>query len=155
MYERLGHCSTVSIGYEQHPSFCTLCEILGHSSSECSCGSKPSPQILKAPPQSKTGPTSIPASGSNRGKNATGKEWVQVGPRNSKSAAPLASSTCMNTSTVSSTNAMIQYSAPVSNAFEMLGINYDDLQEDIFARAILEKQSHVATLSMWLPLCQN
>lgn len=30
MYERSGYCSTVSIGYEQHPEYCKNCDKLGH-----------------------------------------------------------------------------------------------------------------------------
>lgn len=142
MYACLGHCSTVSNGYEQHPSLCTLCEMLVHSSSECSRGPEQPPQFPKPPSQSKIGPMLIPASGPSRGKNATSKECVQVSPRNSKSAALFATTTYMNNSTMSSTNAMIQYSTLVSNAFEMLEINNDDLQEGLLARTIFEKQSH-------------
>lgn len=43
MYERSGHCSIASVGYEQHPPFCTHCQIVGHSFDDCRAhGGKPS-----------------------------------------------------------------------------------------------------------------
>lgn len=44
MYERSGHCATVSIGYEQHPHYCSNCETLGHASTDCTRGKKTQPK---------------------------------------------------------------------------------------------------------------
>lgn len=34
IYERSGHCAIASLGYENHPSFCMICEIIGHATSD-------------------------------------------------------------------------------------------------------------------------
>lgn len=35
MFERSGHCSIASVGYEPHPDFCSFCQVVGHSIHVC------------------------------------------------------------------------------------------------------------------------
>lgn len=35
MFERSGHCSIASVGYEPHPDFCNFCQVVGHSLNAC------------------------------------------------------------------------------------------------------------------------
>lgn len=106
MYERSGHCSTVSIGYEQHPSFCTYCGKLGHSSANCSR------QLSKPPPQTKAIPTAISGEASRLAKDSK-KEWIRVGKKPSNTQPPPASSPTQDTITVPSTNVLVLYIAPI------------------------------------------
>lgn len=35
MFERAGHCSIATVGYEPHPDFCTHCQVVEHSFHSC------------------------------------------------------------------------------------------------------------------------
>lgn len=146
MYKRSGHCSIVSIGNEQHPNFNSLCERLDQSPPECSRNSKPcSPPTQPKALLAKSGLTTV---GTSRGNNDTNKEWIQVGPRNSVKLAtpaslPMSSSISQANLVIPSTNAIVPYVTPTiatSNAFSVLHISNEDVQKDLLAHIILERQ---------------
>lgn len=75
MYEHSGHCAKVSLGYENHPTFCSTCESLGHSTSDCShvygaARKQPSNPKIRQPAKSAPKPSTL-----NKNDEST-KEWV-------------------------------------------------------------------------------
>lgn len=153
LYERSGHCASVSIGYKQHPAFCPLCENLGHSTSDCNRG-QPKQTNTKAKDKSQN----VDNNGHNKPTKNTGTSNTNSGPSNFKPNFVMnpikprphkgktyfewtqkggqTTATSQPTNTPPATNALIIYSAPAistGNFFSVLdselpvGLDNDDV----------------------------
>lgn len=133
MYERLGHCATVSIGYEQHPSFCSHCQRTGHSTFECS-------RHQSMPFHPKAAPSTKPTANPSPGTKDTNKEWVRVGKKPITTQMP---SNSTAPEVIPSMNAMVPYIAPTiatHNAFSALHVPHEDIHKDLLAHAMLDRK---------------
>lgn len=139
MYERLGHCSTVSIGYEQQLDFCKACDKVGHSTQDCA--QNQTQHMTKATAPDK--PVKLPTESVRATKDTT-KEWVRIGKKKADPSIHHASPSSTSTNTmIPTTNAMIPYVAPSlspHNAFSVL--THEETQEDLLAHTVLKKRDH-------------
>lgn len=164
LYERLGHYASVSIGYEQHPTFCSRCEALGHDTLDCSRGGPSKQPKAKQPNINPNGPSMVNSSPraeatdpgpsktnsgpttnisyTNKGKAPAQTEWVQNGLPNHLIPA-------QQVHTPAITNALVIYTAlaiTTTNSFAALncnipdGLDHEDDQEDLLARAAADIQ---------------